>query len=323
MMRSRHRVVAAGLALIFLGAWARRRHPTLRPFSVLLSRTTLLPPQARSGVQKRLFKAVYDTLNLVLRRADVGFLNYGYAPTDERVEALELPPEIEPDRYPIQLYDKIAGAIALRGLDVLEVGCGRGGGASFVFERHEPRSMVGLDLSESSIDHCTERYARSGLRFVAGDAERLPFPDASFDIVLNVESSHCYPDTARFFASVARVLRPGGVLLFADLRHTWADGPDGAPKVGDVASLRGQIAAAGLVVVEEEDITANVARALELDSPRRRALIERTPKLMRTQLLDFAGVEGTGIHRAFQAHELSYLRMVLRPAGDAAAPAAA
>ncbi len=164
--------------------------------------------------------------------------------------------------------------------------------------------MIGLDLSESSIAHCTRRYARPGLRFVAGDAERLPFPDASFDAVLNVESSHCYPDVAGFFAAVARVLRPGGVLLFADLRVDGADGV--APKAGDVASLRDQVAAAGLVVVEEEDITANVARALELDSPRRRALIERTaPRIMRAQLLDFSGVEGSASYRALATGELS------------------
>jgi SAM-dependent methyltransferase len=267
---------------------------------------------------------VYDTMNLLLRRADVGFLNYGYAPTDERFEPVALPSESEPDRYAIQLYEKVAGAVALRGLDVLEVGCGRGGGAAFVFERHQPASLTGLDLSKSSVAYCRRQYGRPGLRFVSGDAERLPFPDASFDAVLNVESSHCYPDVARFLAEVVRVLRPSGVLLFADLRHTRIDKAEDAPKIGDVASLREQIAAAGLMVAEEEDITANVTHALELDSPRRRAAIERrAPKLIRSQLLDFAGVEGSGLFRAFADHEISYLAMVMRPAREVAEPAAA
>jgi SAM-dependent methyltransferase len=320
-MRRHH--VATAAVLLVVAAWLAGRFPRLRPFAVLLSGTARLPPQTRSRVQKSLRKALYDTLNrLVLRGADIGFLNYGFASIDEQVEQFELPPASEPDRYAIQLYDRVAGAVALSGLDVLEVGCGRGGGAAFVFERHEPASMTGLDLAESAITHCRLRYARPGLRFVAGDAESLPFPDSSFDAVVNVESSHCYPNAASFFAEVERVLRPGGVLLFADFRLNRAGGPD-EPTVTDVARLPDEMGAAGLVVVEEEDITANVVRALELDSSRRRALVEQTvPKAIRPQLLDFAGVEGSGIYNALAGRDLSYVRMVLRRAQDAEPSAA-
>jgi SAM-dependent methyltransferase len=301
--------------LLVLAAWAARRFPRFRPVMLLVSQSARLPPQTRSRAQKRLLEAAYDVLNRLLRGVDMGFLNYGYAPTDEPVERLELPPESEPDRYGIQLYDEVAGAVGLRGLDVLEVGSGRGGGAAFVFERHEPRSMIGLDLAESAVTHCRLRYERPGLRFVVGDAERLPFLDSSFDAVVNVESSHCYPNMSRFLAEVVRVLLPGGVLLFADLRPTQVDGIDDDPSSADVARLRDQMADAGLVVVEEEDITANVVRALELDSPRRRTLIERTtPRLIRAQVLDFSGVEGSRPYRQLATRELSYLRMVLRPA---------
>ena len=57
-----------------------------------------------------------------------------------------------------------------------------------------------------------------GLAFEVGDAERMPFPDASFDAVVNVESSHCYPSMPAFLSEVRRVLRPGGHFLYADLR---------------------------------------------------------------------------------------------------------
>lgn len=72
------------------------------------------------------------------------------------------------------------------------------------------------------------------MTFVHGDAENLPFPDESFDAVINVEAAHLYPDYPRFLREVARVLRPGGHFLYADLRErgylaTWesetASGP--------------------------------------------------------------------------------------------------
>ena len=310
----------AAIALLGAGvlvlAWLSRRRSHLRPIGYVMSQTNRLPAERRAAARKRMFKLLYDGLRRGARGGDVGFLNYGYAPEGQADGSLELPSEREADRYAMQLYDRVASAVPLRGLDVLEVGCGRGGGAAFVFERHEPRALTGLDLSDVAVAYCRRRYGRVGLQFVAGDAERLPFADASFDAVLNVESSHCYPNVGVFLTEVARVLRPGGVLLFADMRPTESGGVEGAE---DVAILHEQIGAAGFLVVEEEDITADVVRALTRDTPRRRAEIERlAPRLVRTQVLEFAGVEGSELHRAFSTREATYLRMVLRRGDDLA-----
>ena len=188
--RRRGTAAAAGIALLVAALLLARRSGRARPIAALVSGSGVLPAGTRSRVQKLLLKRAYSLINVFLRRVDLGFLNYGYAPIDGAVESLDLPPDVEPDRYGIQLYDRVARARILEGLDVLEVGCGRGGGASFLFDRHRPATFVGVDLSESSIAHCTERYGRPGLRFVVGDAEHLPFADGSFDVVLNVESSH-------------------------------------------------------------------------------------------------------------------------------------
>ena len=150
------------------------------------------------------------------RDDDVVFLNAGYE--EDPPMAIPLAASDEPKRYPIQLYHRTATQVDLSGKRVLEVGCGHGGGASYLMRTLHPASYTGLDLNPAGIAFCQKRHNLPGLEFVQGDAENLPFPDQSFDAVINIESSHCYPRFPRFLAEVARVLRPGGHLLYADLR---------------------------------------------------------------------------------------------------------
>jgi ubiquinone/menaquinone biosynthesis C-methylase UbiE len=79
-----------------------------------------------------------------------------------------------------------------------------------------------MDLNSLQVASAQKRSGSSGpcpLTFVQGDAENLPFPDASFDIVVNVESSHTYPHFDRFAAEVRRVLRQGGRFVITDFRE--------------------------------------------------------------------------------------------------------
>ena len=132
--------------------------------------------------------------------------------------ALPLAESDEPNRFRIQLYHRTATQADLSGKRVLEVGCGHGGGASYLMRTLHPASYTGLDLNPAGIAFCRKRHNLAGLEFVHGDAENLPFPDQSFDAVINIESSLHYPRFPRFLAEVARVLRPGGHFLYADFR---------------------------------------------------------------------------------------------------------
>ena len=276
-------------------------------------------PRLAPSAKRLLWRSVYEVLSA--GRGDLGptLLNYGYAP----LEATAPQPPCdgrESDGLGLQLYAAVAGAADLSGKDVLEVGCGRGGGTAFLFERFAPRSMTGLDLARRAIARCRARFARPGLRFGAGNAERLPFADGTFDALLSVESTHCYPDPPSFFGEVDRVLRPGGVLLLADLRSS-APTSEGVFAREDVQQLRRQLSDAGFHALEQEDITANVTRALELDTPARKARSERrVPKPLRPLVLGFAAVEGSPVYRAFAARELTYMRFALEkaPTADAA-----
>jgi SAM-dependent methyltransferase len=232
------------------------------------------------------------------------FMNYGWASLDPDAEPLALKPEDESNRYSIQLYHRVASAIDLQGLDVLEVGCGRGGGASYVMRYLQPRSMTGLDLTSESIDFCQRYYTTPGLNFVQGDAEALDFGESDpFDAVINVESSHCYVSMNKFLDGAYRILKPGGHFLFADFRD--ADEIDG---------LRQTFTDAGFRILEEEDIGANVVQALEIDNDRKQALIrKKVPKMLRHFFNEFAGMTGTkSSYSTFRSGEKIYLRLVLQ-----------
>ncbi len=145
---------------------------------------------ALGAVRKTIWKLWYPFLTRKLRREDVLFLNYAFE--DEPPLAIPLSSADEPDRACIQLYHHVASQVELRGKTILEISCGHGGGASYVTRTFQPAGMTALDLNPKGIAFCRQRHAAvPGLAFVRGDAENLPFAEATFDAVINVEASHC------------------------------------------------------------------------------------------------------------------------------------
>ncbi len=268
------------------------------PARRLLGAVSSVAPGLKPAAQRALIRLGYATVNRRLDRVQVASMNYGYAPLDAVLAGDE---SDGAEIYSHQLYERVAAAATLEHAEALEVGCGRGGGAAFVVERFGVARLTGLDFSEKAITYARTRHTDPRLRFVRGDAEALPFADASFDAVLNVESSHCYPDVARFVSEVLRVLRPGGRFLFADLRLRQ-----------DVEEMRRSFLDAGFSIAEEEDITPNVVRALELDSPRREAFVRRqVPRPLQSHALNFAAAKGSEVYEAMRTGALEYLRFAL------------
>jgi ubiquinone/menaquinone biosynthesis C-methylase UbiE len=287
-----------------------RRRTQVRPVRALAAAVLRRLPALRQRGEKLLWRAVYE-LGTTGRSRATTVMNYGYA----ALEGPASPDSASDDRLGLQLYAEVARPGRLANKDVLEIGCGRGGGTAFVAEHFAPRSLVGLDLASGAIRGCTARHARPGLRFVRGDAERLPFAQATFDAVLSVESSHCYADVPAFLREVHRVLRPSGVLLIADFRHKVLprDAEDALVPQEDVAMLLAQVGEAGFEITEQQDITPNIVRALHLDTPRRRERIERhVPRFARRHALAFAAVEGSEMYKAYAEGRWTYLRLVAR-----------
>jgi arsenite methyltransferase len=121
----------------------------------------------------------------------------------------------------LPLTDHVAKVIGLqRGQRVLDVASGRGISAIHL-ARTVGCSVVGVDYSPPNLAAATRAAAEQGVsdsvRFLVGDAERLPAQDGSFDAVI-AECAFCtFPDKPAAAAEFARVLRPGGRLGLVDL----------------------------------------------------------------------------------------------------------
>jgi SAM-dependent methyltransferase len=115
-------------------------------------------------------------------------------------------------------------------------------------------------------------------------------------------TSHNYPSMMRFLGEAARVLRPNGHFLITDHRDK-----------DKVELWREQIRQSGFSILAEEDITANVIQALDIDNERKVKLIDRkVPKLIRNGIEEFAAVKGTKAYSEFTSRESLYLRFTCR-----------
>jgi ubiquinone/menaquinone biosynthesis C-methylase UbiE len=106
---------------------------------------------------------------------------------------------------------------------VLDVACGRGESAIFLATRFGCR-VTGIDLGETNVACATSRAEAANVstlvRFNLGDAERLHYPEASFDVVL-CECAFCtFPNKQAATSEFARVLRSGGRLGLSDLTRS-------------------------------------------------------------------------------------------------------
>ena len=131
----------------------------------------------------------------------------------------------------------------LDGLDTIELGCGTGYVSAWLARRGA--RPVGIDNSEAQLATARRLQAEHGIEFplIHGNAETVPLPDASFDLAISEYGASIWADPYRWVPEAARLLRPGGRLMFlvngliltlcAARRRGTGDGPPGAPVLRD------------------------------------------------------------------------------------------
>lgn len=216
------------------------------------------------------------------------FMNHGYYPERE----LELEGEDDRWRHQVALYRHVvAGAGEPCRGRAADVGCGRGGGTSHLARAFPFDRVTGVEVSPNQADFCARTHVVPRLDFVCGSAQALPLGTETLDVVVNVESFHCYPDPARFLDEVARVLAPGARFACADIFV-------GEPHPSVEAAFRDRFAN-----VAVEDVTERVALSCLADASglpqrlegvaRRSETIGYLADLFRRKFLRYANREHT------------------------------
>ena len=134
--------------------------------------------------------------------------------SDAEIGTPEFFERVEAHRYEKEWHIPTAADFqSTRGLRVLEIGCGMGtDGAQFA---KAGAIYTGIDLTDAAVELARKRFQVSGLpgEFRVADAERLDFPDASFDLVYSHGVLHHTPDIEAAVREIHRVLKPGGCAI--------------------------------------------------------------------------------------------------------------
>ncbi len=250
-----------------------------------------------------LFMIWYWYVNKIDKNAEVLFMNFGYA---EKPPAVKLEAKDEQNRYSIQLYHHLVSTIDLKDKDIVEIGCGRGGGLEFITRLFSPATAKGIDIDIRAVDFNNRHYRTDGLSFQQGDAQKIPMDDNTCDAVINVESSHRYPDFCKFLREVYRILRDDGYFLFTDFRYDF-----------EIPFLQKDLKSSGLTLLNEEFITQQVVAALESDDGRRRELVEKlAPRVLQKTALNFAGTIGSETYNRFISGKYIYFKYILQKSNN-------
>jgi phthiocerol/phenolphthiocerol synthesis type-I polyketide synthase E len=255
------------------------------------------------SARKAACKHFYDTVSAQLGNSMYGqfsfFLNYGYVPDDQPQLAPVPLPEQYINRNSVKLVLEVIGDVVIDGKRVLDVGCGRGGTVHVLTNFFKPGRVTGLDLSTNAIKFCQQTHKDPRVSFHEGDAENLPFGNASFDVVTNIESSHTYPHIDQFYSEVYRVLAPNGYFLYTDA----------LPLLRVSASLA-YLQHIGFTLEHDRDITNNVLLSCdEISTTRVQAFDSRNDQEV---MQGFLATPGSPIYEEMRSGRCSYRIMKLR-----------
>lgn len=128
-------------------------------------------------------------------------------------------------RVAINDLKRLCGEPSPQGGVLLDVGCGQGKSFRLLHEAFQPQCIIGLDADPHSLELSRVEAATEHIdaRLIAGDCAQITLPGGSVDIVFCHQTFHHLVEQERALAEFWRVLKPGGLLLFAESTKAYID----------------------------------------------------------------------------------------------------
>ncbi len=247
-----------------------------------------------------LYSFIYRAFRQISKKNGVRITtnNYGYYPT--KIDAHE--------KYQLQLYDEYVNLLEDENIEqVLEIGCGAGGGLRHMQSRLPQTNFTGLDCCKEAVKTCKYFFGEQQKNInLYNNIEDIFTYDKKFDAVMSVETG-LYRNPG-IFGDIHKLLNDNGIFIYYDNTNF---------SKSDMV-IR-SIESHGFKIDSMRDITENVFKACEHDTPRRLEIVKKyLPKYLRpfnSEILRYLCVKdspryinfGTGKKRAFmlKARKLS------------------
>jgi len=157
--------------------------------------------------EKKKIREHYDVVSPYYQSLWGDHLHHGYWITGDETK----------EKAQNQLIDYVAGAADLSPESaVLDVGCGYGGTSIYLAQHYKARA-TGITISPVQVEMANKaaEKAKVAASFLCMDAEEMTFKKP-FDFIWSTESISHYPNNEKFFASAAKLLKPGGTMAVTD-----------------------------------------------------------------------------------------------------------
>jgi len=284
----------------------------------------LPPPETLTRRRERFRQwfwfSFYEWVSAVGNGVPFYCMNWGFAQADPDSTPAEdiLQPTFpfassQPPQY--RLYHYMCSLLPKHAMkpetQLLEISSGRGGGLCYLSHVFNLKSVVGVDWTLNNLNVAKTvatasdrqvKWVHSGYK----DLMAQGLQPASFDVILNVEASHCYDDFDAFLDIALSLLRPGGHLLWTDFR------PKDQMRAL-LALIHRRVDLGKFETVRDEDISRNVMAGMTASRDHNMKFIQYAPKVFHPVLIWFAASsESAASFRQFAEHRSEYRAICLR-----------
>lgn len=152
---------------------------------------------------------LYSKTNSWLNDSNMITMNVGYYPSSNIIHKKDIV-----FKNDITMYLRMLDNIDTHSKNILDIGCGRGGGTVVYREYFKFKKIVGIDINIDFINFCNEKH--KDIEFEVMDINNISFSDNSFDIVTAIESLYYCKDQIKLFDKINKIIKDDGYFILAD-----------------------------------------------------------------------------------------------------------